>query len=167
MIGDNANIYGTASYTPVGNSNQQADMFSNDLVRSSVLAPVNITVSNTFQDFLSFELRPGIWELSASGQLAVSGGTAIGTLWSFGISTASGNAFNDSSPVTNCAEFVLPAATTAYKHTGAIAKYLVRINSPTTYSLKGYAVTVSTAAATLTFQARLTAIRVNQLNGMP
>jgi len=166
MLGDNSNIYGTASYTAQSFANNQTDAFSPNMLTST---GVNFTLSlgGQLQDAGTISLTPGVWRLSAAGALSVLAGTASGVAtWSFGISTASGNAFNDSATLVNCCENIFEASTATYRQSGSIPEYIVRTNAPTSFFFKSYISTLNTVS-TVAMRGRLTATRLNELFGMP
>lgn len=166
MIGDNSNIYGTAAYTVYSGTAQQTDAFSPNMLTST---NVNFTLSlgATLQDMGTISLSPGVWRLSAAGVMSVLTGTASGVAtWSFGISTASGNAFNDSVTMTNCCEAIFAAPTATYRQAGSIPEYIVRTNAPTNFYFKSF-ISVLNTISTVAIQGRLTATRLNVLSGLP
>lgn len=186
IIGFNSNIYGTASYTARADNNNQGEYFSTEYLQNASVISYNVTVSATFTDSATVSLSPGLWVLNAVGELALNAGTALGSFWQMCISTASGNAFNDSASnmansitgliqaplaVSGTVSGATPGVVTATAYANAfrqslgIPRYVVRVNSLTNYVLKSYVQTVSTAAATLAFRGHIHAERLDSILG--
>lgn len=166
MIGDNSNIYGTAAYTTLSYSTNQTDAFLSTMIANAVNTNFTVTTGNAFQDVASIALTPGVWRLSALGSMFVSAGTISQTTWSFGISTAAGNAFNESLAATNYFQTVVPAPTATYQVSGSIPEYIIRANATTFFYLKVFSSVLNTVS-TMGFQGRITATRMNDIYGQP
>lgn len=121
--------------------------------------------SAQYGDIATLSLTQGVWAISALASVAVASATPIGTLWSIGISTVSGNSFTDGWNGYNLIENYLPS-TTAHISTSSLPRCLFRVSATTNYFFKGFM--NNATGSTVDLRAwRITAERLDATIGLP